>query len=228
MEQQHNHLPHEADPMPHPDEDVSSVDSAGRSDAALAAPHGVETARRSPARHTARAMLIRVCVSAVMVALSVILCRLLGFPQSGIWRTELGFLPIAFIAFLWGPFWSGIAYSASDLIGAALFTGVNPFITLEKLFTGIMMGLFFYRGRGRRARIGIVRILIAFAVIAVVGDFFIMALIFHFAFGYTWGAALGFRGANAALNFVMRLFVMYVCDLRLTTRLLKEGEKYGV
>ncbi len=178
--------------------------------------------------HTGRNMLIRITATGAMVALSVIFCRYLGFPQTGIWRVEIGFLPIAFIAFLWGPLWAGVGYGASDLIGAAIFTGVNPFITVEKVFTGVVMGIFFYGGRRKRGCIGNARMMIAFAIIALVGDFFMMALIFKFAFGYTWGAALAFRGGNATVNFCMRTLIMWLADMRLTKRLLKEGEKYGL
>ncbi len=211
-------------------------------DATDTAPAAVDTAsadRDAPARQPARprdnahrryarTMLIRLCATAVMIALAVILCRLLGFPQSGIWRVEISFLPIAFVAFLWGPVWAGAAYGTADLIGAAIFTGVNPFITLEKLFSGVVMGIFFHRRSSRRTRIGVGRTLLAFLVIAVLGDFAMMAFIFKFAFGYTWGAALAFRGVNASVNLVIRCCLMCLCDLRLTARLLREGEKYGV
>ncbi len=190
--------------------------------------HNVVPAKPKKRLNTHQAMMVRVCVSGAMIALSVIFCRYLGFPQTGIWRVEIGFLPIAFIAFLWGPVWAGVSYGASDLIGAAVFTGVNPFITLEKILTGVVMGVLFYGGRKTRRRIGAVRITAAFALIAFFGDFLMMTFIFHFAFGFPWSTAFMFRGVNAAVNFFGRSLLMWLADIRLTSRLLREGEKYGL
>ncbi len=206
-------------------EALSAEEQGGAADTA---PLDKEVVRIVPKKSRSHVLLLRLCAVAIMTALAVIFCRLLGFPQSGIWRVEISFLPIAFVAFLWGPVWAGASYGTADLIGAALFTGVNPFITLEKIFSGVIMGIFFRRGRSDRIRIGIPRILSAFTVIAVFGDFLMMAFIFKFAFGYTWSAALLVRGVNALVNLVMRILLMTLCDLRLTTRLLHEGEKYGV
>ena len=95
-------------------------------------------------------ILLRLTTTAVMIAMSIVLCRLLGFPPTGTYRIELGFLPIAVIAMLYGPIWSGVAYGISDLIGAWIFTGINPFITLCKIAFGVVMGLFFYRREKNR------------------------------------------------------------------------------
>ncbi len=187
----------------------------------------METKGHKTKKQTAHAILVRTCVSGVMVALAVVFCRLLGFPQEGMWRVEISFLPIAFIAILWGPLWAGAAYGAADLIGAAMTTGINPFITIEKVLTGVVMGIFFRRRRGGKRENGWLRIVLAFAVVSVALDFCMMTLIFRFAFGYTWGAALIFRGANAAVNFAIRCILMLICDKTLTPRLVREGEKYG-
>lgn len=83
-----------------------------------------------------RNIIIRLTTTAVMIAMSVVLCRLLGFPQTGSYRIEISFLPIAVVAMLYGPIWSGVAYGVADLIGAAIFTGINPLITLCKVLFG--------------------------------------------------------------------------------------------
>ncbi len=219
MEQQTDHTFDEKTESPITEDGVTPA-----SDAAI----GSGSSPTHTAGKTARAMLIRVTLSGVMVALSVIFCRLLGFPQEGIWRVEIGFLPIALIAFLWGPLWAGAAYGASDLIGAAIFTGINPFITVEKVLTGVIMGIFFSQRRGRRPRIGVVRSLIAFASIAVFLDFLMMVFIFHFGFGFGWGEAFAFRGVNAAVNLVLRVAVILICDHTMTERLMREVHKRGI
>ncbi len=220
MGQQH----HEYIPPEDMAEEQNTVSSSTSFDPAVSAPETPHPRKRKKGH----ILLTRLCAAALMTSLAVIFCRLLGFPQSGIWRVEISFLPIAFVAFLWGPIWAGVTYGTADLIGAAISTGVNPFITIEKVFIGVVMGVLFWRGRSKRTRIGIVRILLAFAIIAVFGDFLMMAFIFKFAFGYTWSAALLFRGVNASVNLVMRCLLMWICDLRLTTRLLHEGDKFGV
>ena len=61
-----------------------------------------------------RNILVRLTTTAVMIAMSVVLCRLLGFPQTGVYRIEISFLPIAVVAMLYGPIWSGVAYGIAD------------------------------------------------------------------------------------------------------------------
>ena len=46
-------------------------------------------------------ILLRLTTTAVMIAMSIVLGRLLGFPPTGTYRIELGFLPIAVIAMLY-------------------------------------------------------------------------------------------------------------------------------
>lgn len=110
-------------------------------------------------------------VTALMIALSVIL-RLLGFPQDGVIRIEFGFLPIAFSAFLFGPFVGGISYVVADIVGT-LFTGMTPFlpITICKFFMGVIFGLFFY---GRE--ISIKKIIISNIIILILIDLIAMPI----------------------------------------------------
>lgn len=82
--------------------------------------------------------------TSLLIALSVIL-RLLGFPQSGIFRIELGFAPIAVCGAMYGAVAGGTAYVVADLLGT-LFTGMTPFfpITVCKFFLGTFFGIFFF------------------------------------------------------------------------------------
>ena len=190
----------------------------------------------------------RTCLCAVLIAVSVLLCRLVGFPPTGMWRVDLGFLPIVVIAMLYGPVYSGIAYGISDLVGAAIFTGVNPFITLCKVLSGALMGLFLYlrkrkeqsdageavqsksvavrfdkngalvSGDGERQRpfLPVWRILLCFFFVSLFADFAAMVPIFHLSFGYGLGEALIYRGANAAVNFVLRIVIIILLSPHLT------------
>ena len=92
-----------------------------------------------------RAALIRLTTCAMMVALAIVLCRVLGFPQGGsAFRIEISFLPIAVVGVLYGPIWAAVAYGLTDFIGALLTTGINPFILICKIVFGLLMGLCFY------------------------------------------------------------------------------------
>ena len=157
-------------------------------------------------------VLLRTCICGMLIALAFVFCRWLGFPTTGIWRVEMSFLPIAIIAMLYGPVWAGVSYGIADLIGAVIFTGVNPFITMVKVAYGVVMGMFF----DRKKKIGYKRILFATAIICVCLDFLAMATIFHFGFGYTWGAAFAARAANAAVNLALRVPVLLLFDRRFT------------
>ncbi len=91
--------------------------------------------------------LTAIAVTAAMTAISVVLCRYLGFsPENSPLRFELGFLPISIVAYLFGPVYAGAGYLISDIIGSFL-SGYAPFplISLCKLLLGIGMGIAFYR-----------------------------------------------------------------------------------
>ena len=151
-------------------------------------------------------ILLRLTTTAVMIAMSVVLCRLLGFPQTGTYRIELGFLPIAVVAMLYGPLWAGAAYGIADLIGAAIFTGINPFITLCKIAFGVIMGLFFYR----REKVGLLRCVLCFLIVGAAIDIVCMCPIFVFMFGYTWEVSLTTRTIAALINTPARIVVFWL------------------
>lgn len=153
-----------------------------------------------------RETLVKLTTTALMIAMSIILCRLLGFPQSGIYRIELGFLPIAVVAMLYGPVLSGIAYGIADLIGAAIFTGINPFITLCKILFGVVMGLFFYR----REKISLWRNILCFLIIGAAIDIVCMSPIFVYMFGNPWKEALVTRGIATLVNTPARIITFWL------------------
>ena len=164
-------------------------------------------------------------VCAMMVALSVVFCRLLGFPQSGATRIELGFLPIAIVAVLYGPIWSMISYGLADFIGALIFTGVNPFITLCKIFFGLAMGFVFYK----KEKIGLLRNILFFVIAGLLIDGLMMTPIFVHFFGYPWEAALAYRMIGLAVNTPARIIVMTLTDKFLLPPLKRQvhGKKSG-
>ena len=149
----------------------------------------------------------RLTVSAMCVAASVVLCRLYISPSTttGL-RFEIGFLPILIVAHLYGALYGGMAYALSDLIGALLTTGINPFITLCKMAVGVLMGAFFHKHK-----ISFWRALIAFTVIAVFVEFLSMVLVFHYSFGHPWLTAFYQRALTAFLMLPVR--ILFACVL---------------
>ena len=152
--------------------------------------------------------LLKVTTSAMMVALSIVFCRVLGFPTSGMWRVEIGFLPILIVAVLYGPVWSAVSYGLADFIGALIYTGVNPFILICKIVFGLLMGLVFYG----REKIGLPRNLLFFLFAGFIVDIVMMTPIFVFMFGYTWDAALIWRLAAFSVNTPVRIILTVLTD----------------
>ena len=154
---------------------------------------------------------LRLSLSAMLVALSVVLCRYLGYsPAESIVRVEIGFLPIALIGMLYGPLWSAVGYLLSDLIGAAITTGVSPLITLCKVAFGFLLGLFLH-GRGKA--VSFVEMCVRASVCLVFIGFFVDVLAMSWAFvtmsySPSFGVAFGTRGINALVNYPIRLAVL--------------------
>ena len=156
-----------------------------------------------------RAALIRLTTCAMMVALAIVLCRVLGFPQGGsAFRIEISFLPIAVVGVLYGPIWAAVAYGLTDFIGALLTTGINPFILICKIVFGLLMGLCFYN----REKIGLVRNILFFVLAGALVDVVMMTPIFIYAFGYDFSGALSYRLIGYAVNTPVRILVFAVAD----------------
>lgn len=164
-----------------------------------------------------------------MIALSVVLCRYLGFsPENTPFRFEIGYLPIAFVAYLFGPVYSSAAYLAADIIGSLLGGyAPNPWISGCQCIFGAVMGFAFHR-----RRVTLSRIAICFSAIAVFIEFALKSPIFVLLYGWTWGFTLWTRALNALINLPIRVVLFYF-TLKVTKRQLdmlnsKSGfEKYA-
>ena len=145
-------------------------------------------------------------VAALMIAISIVL-RLLGFPQSGTFRIELGFIPIALTAFMYGPFVGGISYLIADIIGT-LFTGMTPFppITVCKFFIGVIFGLFFYK-----KKVGVLHIFFCNLVILLLIDIIAMPFaLLPISGGKTFYAILGARLIASLFNLPIRILSIWL------------------
>lgn len=171
-------------------------------------------------RKTTGAALMRLCFTAVAVAMSVVVCRFLGFtPLDSPVRFDFGFLPIAVIAEMFGPVYSGVGYLIADVIGSFVQGyAPNPWIAACKLLSGILMGIFFTRGRTSLSRV-----IVAFTLINAVVDFLLMTPIFVFMYGLPWGVAFATRAVNAALTLPFRIVTFYILSRALKKPLARFG-----
>ena len=90
----------------------------------------------------------KIVIIAMLVAFDVIFSRLLAF-NILIAKVGLGFAAAAVCAMLYGPAWAGVCAALDDLVGALLFpTGAYfPGFTATAALTGVIYGLFLYKGR---------------------------------------------------------------------------------
>ena len=149
----------------------------------------------------------KLTLTAVMTALSIVLCRYLGYsPANTMFRVEIGFLPVALVGILAGPLYSTVCYGLADLIGSLITTGMNPYILLCKMAAGLVLGLFLYR---RRPPLWL--ILVTLFVLGAGVDVFLMSAVFK-VMGYapSYAAALYTRTVNALVNYPIRTVSLYL------------------
>ena len=162
--------------------------------------------------------------SAAMIALSVILCRLLGFASENTpFRLGIDAIPIALTGYMFGPIFAGVANLIADVIGS-LFSGYapNPWISLCKLLSGAIFGLLFYK-----RKITLPRIIITFSSVAVFIEFLAMAPVFIHLYGYTAAFAFTARAINAFANLPIRIILFYLLYRGINAPLSKLLHKYG-
>lgn len=82
--------------------------------------------------------------TALFVALNIVFARYLSI-QTPITRIDLGFIPIALSAMLFGPYWAAGTYAAADILGT-LLSGQTyfPLLTINSVLYGLSFGWFFY------------------------------------------------------------------------------------
>ncbi len=93
-----------------------------------------------------RTGLEKIIITALLIALSVVLSKLLSINLAFL-RIGFGFLPVAILAILFGPIWAGFASAIADVLGAILFpTGAFfPGFTVSAFLTGLIFGLILYK-----------------------------------------------------------------------------------
>ena len=85
-------------------------------------------------------------IISMLIAIEMILTRFLCIQTASL-RISLGFIPMAVCGILYGPLWAGVAYAASDFLGASLLSPFPPFpgLTLSAFLTGSCWGFFLHK-----------------------------------------------------------------------------------
>lgn len=85
-------------------------------------------------------------VMALLIALEIILTRFLSIETPTL-RIGFGFLPVAIMAIMYGPWWTGAAGIVGDLVGMALMpkAAFFPGFTLTAFLTGVIFGFILYK-----------------------------------------------------------------------------------
>lgn len=92
-----------------------------------------------------RSATTKLVILALLVALEIILTRFCSI-NTPILRIGFGFLPVAMMGIMLGPWWAAVGYAAGDILGMMIFpTGVFfPGFTLTAFLTGFTFGLFLH------------------------------------------------------------------------------------
>ena len=99
------------------------------------------------------------------MALEIVLTQFISI-ETPIVRIGFGFLPIAIIGMLYGPWIAGMASAITDLIGTILFGGgvFFPGFTLSAFIGGMIYGLVLYKKPKSLKRIILAIIMVAIFV----------------------------------------------------------------
>ena len=146
-------------------------------------------------------------VIAFMIALEIVLSKLVSINISFL-RIGFGFLPIAILAILYGPYWAGLAYAIGDVIGGFLFpTGAFfPGFTVTAALTGLIFGWVLYR---KPATFG--RSLVASALVCVLCNLLLNTFWLTFILGKGFFVLLASRAVKELIAIpVMAVLIVLV------------------
>lgn len=92
-----------------------------------------------------RSATMKLVIMAMLIALEIILTRFCSI-NTPILRIGFGFLPVAMMGIMLGPWWAAVGYAVGDLLGMMIFpTGVFfPGFTLTAFLTGFTFGIFLH------------------------------------------------------------------------------------
>ncbi len=104
-----------------------------------------------------RKRLSRLIITAMLMALAIVLERFLGI-ETDLVKLNFSFLPLAAAAALYGPLWGGAAFFLADLFGMLLFSRgavYFPLFGVSEFLFGVIFGLFLYKKEKTLLRAGL-------------------------------------------------------------------------
>ena len=156
-------------------------------------------------------------VMAFLMTTEIIFTRFLSF-QTPIVRIGTGFLPMSMMAILYGPFWTGFAYAACDLIGMVLFPrgAFLPGFTLTAFLTGVIYGLVLHN---KPIRWG--RTFVAALIVGLFCNLFLDTIWLHIYFGHAIIVLLPMRLLRVGITIPLQTVLIYVVNKRCAPLLAK-------
>ena len=177
----------------------------------------------------------RLVISALLVALGVVLSRLLSYPTLTLAGNlsamiGLGPLPIILLAYLYGPLWGGVGAFVWDVLGALIFPmgAFNPMFSIAAFIFGVVCGMFFlYTNKREKFLSSPLWVLLATAVSLFVytGLLNTTLLALYYAkdmsFGVAWIFYFPPRAIEVAFEIpVFSILLTYLLELLRRTRLI--------
>ncbi len=117
--------------------------------------------------------------TAMLVAMEFILTRYLKIMLGNVIRISFGFLPMAAVSILYGPWWSGVAFAISDIIGATLIPiGVyHPGFTASAFLTAFIYGIFLHKKEITWKNIAMASFVVVFGVQLLLDTFWLTQIL---------------------------------------------------
>lgn len=142
----------------------------------------------------------------LLIALQVILTRFLSI-QTSIVRIGFGFLPIALLGIMYGPYLAGISAIISDLLGFMMFPvgGYFPGFTLTAFLTGFTYGALLHN----KAK-SFKRILISNLIVCILLNLCLDTLWLYIMMGKGYVALLPTRIIKTAIMIPVQCLTIYI------------------
>lgn len=172
-------------------------------------------------KKTSRGGVHALALMAILVASEIVLSRFLSF---SVWNMKIGFafLPVVIAAMTLGPVRAGIVGGVADFLGAVLFPigAYFPGFTLTAFLTGLVFGVFLYKGAS------FVRILGAVGVQQLVLGLLLNTFWISVLYGSPFGPLFVTRLTQCAVMIPVELIVIGVLNRALGDYLRKTAAQF--
>ena len=166
----------------------------------------------------------KICVIAMLLALTVVLSWISGYLRVGTFtKISISFISVYLSAVLYGPLAGCFVGVSADIISCIVVSLGTPIweITLLEGFFGLLFGFVFYRG-GTFVKNIYLRVVLC-SLIRFIADVFIKTKVLS-SYGFApenFNVALATRGAGCIIMFVLTTAVLYVFEKFYTEKFIK-------